>query len=101
MQYIYNLKYVYVQVISGERAERYIPKGFGWRETTFRKYKTVAEHDDHEQPNTNNSTHFHSRAQGQTLQPFPTLTLIYTYHKTPLTGIRVRVKYIILIYVYI
>ena len=42
--------------------------------TTFRKYKTVAEHD-HE-PNKNNSTHFHSRARGQTLQPFPTLTLI-------------------------
>ena len=56
----------------------YIPKGFGWRGTTFRKYKTVTEHDDddHEQPNNNNSTRFHSRAQGITLQPFPTLTLI-------------------------
>ena len=44
----------------------YIPKGFGWRGTTFRKYKTVAEHDDddHEQPNKNNSTRFHSGAQG-------------------------------------
>ena len=55
----------------------YIPKGFGWRGTTFRKYKTVTEHDDdHEQFNKNNSTRFHSRAQGITLQPFPTLTLI-------------------------
>ena len=54
----------------------YIPKGFGWRGTAFRKYKTVTEHDDHEQFNKNNSTRFHSRAQGITLQPFPTLTLI-------------------------
>ena len=55
----------------------YIPEGFGWRGTTFRKYRAVAEHNDHEQPNNNNSTRFHTHVQGITLQPFPTLTLIW------------------------